>query len=487
MQERRDDVTVPAEPNAYDLILVGTSFASSFFLLEYARHAPGARILVLERGDMLTHADHGRLAGQLGQQTRDSYSTTTPSKIWNFKLAFGGSSNCWAACTPRMTPEDFELRTRFGVAVDWPITYDELEGYYCEAEDVMTVSGPIEGGPWPRSRPYPQPPHRLSEPDRLLKAAAPHLWCEQPCARPTRQPASGRAPCCATGVCPQCPVDSKFTILNELKHLYEAPGVELRTGALALEVEHTGAVATGIRWTEGGRERSARGTLVVLGANAIFNPHLLLRSGLDGPEVGQGLVEQLSVYAHVDLDGVDGFGGSTLITAMGYPMHDGPHRAKQAAALIESHNAPVTLRDLRGRWRQYLRLKVVFEDLRQPGNRVTVSRDNPDRPSVTFVGHSAYAYAAAAALPDSLPRALRALPIQKLRIDESFTATEHHVQCTTPMGLDPATSVVDADLRHHRVRNLLVLGASVFPTCPPANPTLTLSALSTRAARRLFA
>jgi len=61
------------------------------------------------------------------------------------------------------------------------------------------------------------------------------------------------------------------------------------------------------------------------------------------------------------------------------------------------------------------------------------------------------------------------------------------VQCTTPMGLDPATSVVDADLRHHRVRNLLVLGASVFPTCPPANPTLTLSALSTRAARRLFA
>jgi len=51
MQERRDDVTVPAEPNAYDLILVGTSFASSFFLLEYARHAPGARILVLERGE----------------------------------------------------------------------------------------------------------------------------------------------------------------------------------------------------------------------------------------------------------------------------------------------------------------------------------------------------------------------------------------------------------------------------------------------------
>jgi len=53
------------------------------------------------------------------------------------------------------------------------------------------------------------------------------------------------------------------------------------------------------------------------------------------------------------------------------------------------------------------------------------------------------------------------------------------------MGRDPKTSVVDADLRHHRVRNLLVLGSSTFPTCPPANPTLTLAALSLRAARRL--
>jgi choline dehydrogenase-like flavoprotein len=55
------------------------------------------------------------------------------------------------------------------------------------------------------------------------------------------------------------------------------------------------------------------------------------------------------------------------------------------------------------------------------------------------------------------------------------------------MGDDPATSVVDRQLVHHRVRNLLVLGGSVFPTISPSNPTLTICALSLRAADTLLA
>jgi hypothetical protein len=47
----------------YDLILAGTSFASSFFLLEYlARAKSDARILVLERGQAHPHK------WQLGKQ-----------------------------------------------------------------------------------------------------------------------------------------------------------------------------------------------------------------------------------------------------------------------------------------------------------------------------------------------------------------------------------------------------------------------------------
>ena len=53
------------------------------------------------------------------------------------------------------------------------------------------------------------------------------------------------------------------------------------------------------------------------------------------------------------------------------------------------------------------------------------------------------------------------------------------------MGSDPATSVVDKHLLHHRVRNLAVLGSGTFPTCPAANPTLILSALALLAAEHI--
>jgi choline dehydrogenase-like flavoprotein len=50
----------------------------------------------------------------------------------------------------------------------------------------------------------------------------------------------------------------------------------------------------------------------------------------------------------------------------------------------------------------------------------------------------------------------------------------------------PEDGVVDSSLIHHKYRNLFVLGASTFPTISPANPTLTLSALSLRAGQRAF-
>ena len=57
-----------------------------------------------------------------------------------------------------------------------------------------------------------------------------------------------------------------------------------------------------------------------------------------------------------------------------------------------------------------------------------------------------------------------------------------HIIGTARMGDDPASSVVDRDLRSHEHPNLFVLGSSVFPTSATANPTLTIAALSLRAA-----
>jgi choline dehydrogenase-like flavoprotein len=68
-----------------------------------------------------------------------------------------------------------------------------------------------------------------------------------------------------------------------------------------------------------------------------------------------------------------------------------------------------------------------------------------------------------------------------------FASTEAHIQGTHRMASAPEDGVVDRDLRTFECPNVLALGAGAFATCSPANPTLTLSALGLRAARRLVA
>jgi len=67
--------------------------------------------------------------------------------------------------------------------------------------------------------------------------------------------------------------------------------------------------------------------------------------------------------------------------------------------------------------------------------------------------------------------------------DKDLTyAGSGHIMGTTVMGNDPASSVVNKDCRSHDHDNLYILGSCVFPTSSTANPTSTLAALALRAA-----
>ena len=440
------------------------------------------RVLVLERGARRSHAwqqEHRRPSDTDSDRT---FVNLTPEKPWKFTIGFGGSSNCWWGNTPRFMPNDFRLRSAYGVGVDWPLSYDELEPYYGQAEEMMAISGP-ENAPYPRSRPYPQPPHNPTDPERILQAAYPGLQVAMPSAR-ARRPVGNRPTCCAVGYCHECPVNAKFTILNSLAGPYDDPRVTLRTEATVEQVEIAGGLARGVVYRTEGREARAAGELIALGANALFNPYLLLRSGVTHPALGRRLHEQVSVSVEIDLDGVDNFQGSTSVTGAGYMLYDGTHRSERAAALVETWNVPV-LRMERDRWREHLKMRFVFDDIPEDTNYVRVPAEDRGRPEVYHGGHSAYAQAGIDALPALLPALLAPLPVEAYRIQEP-NATESHIQGTVVMGDDPETSFVDRDLVAHGVRNLLVLGSSAFPTASPANPTLTLSALSLRAADRLL-
>ena len=52
----------------------------------------------------------------------------------------GGSSLAWGAVTPRFVENDFRMRSKYGVGIDWPIGYDELENYYAKSERFIGVA-----------------------------------------------------------------------------------------------------------------------------------------------------------------------------------------------------------------------------------------------------------------------------------------------------------------------------------------------------------
>ena len=81
---------------------------------------------------------------------------------------------------------------------------------------------------------------------------------------------------------------------------------------------------------------------------------------------------------------------------------------------------------------------------------------------------------------------LKPLPVEEIEYSPTLGRSEAHILGTTVMGRDPKTSIVDVNLVHHQYRNLFLLGGGAFPTISPSNPTLTLSALSLRAAERAF-
>jgi choline dehydrogenase-like flavoprotein len=474
---------------SYDVILVGTGFAASFFLMRYLEKAsPNVKVLVLELGGADTKAWQLQNRRSSSLSPKQVFLNRTPAKPWLTSPGFGGNSKCWYGGTTRMMPGDFRMRSRYSVGVDWPISYDDLEEHYGVVESVMLVSGPADS-PMPRSRPLPLPPHRFSDPDLALKQRFPAGWYHVSTSRASI-PTGKRGVCCATGICELCPVDAKFTIQNGLASIYCDPRVSLQLLSNVETVDIEGGVAKGAVYSRYGRPEHATADLVVLAASALFNPAILLRSGVTHPRLGRGLHEQMNVIVTLDLHGMKAYNGSTLLTGLGYMFYEGEHRREHAGCLIETWNSPfhltsTALRFERGRWNERVLLGFLFDDLPRQDNFVDVSAQSTRLAETHFNGYSDYALRGASKIPRMIDKLADALPIE--RVVSTFNApTSGHIQGTVVMGIDPLDSIVDRHLVHHQVRNLLVLGASSYPTASPAYPTLTVSALSLWAADHLF-
>lgn len=467
----------------HDVVVIGSGFGSLFFIEGYLQRRPDARILVLERGRHNTHAwqiEHKRNSDIAPEET---YRTPAGHKTWNFTIGLGGGTNCWFAQTPRFHPNDFRTRTLYGVAQDWPLTYEELEPYYVAAERKMMVAGaPETAALFPRSAPFPLPAHTMTSVDKLMRRAQPEHHFPISTARASVA-TEQRNRCCSTARCNLCPVDAKFSFDNGFRNLLQHKGVEFRLGCEVTHLDVAGGAVQAAVYRQGGQEHRAAGELFVLGANAIHSPAILLRSGMNHALTGVGIHEQIGYSVEVMLDGLDNFDGSTITTGLNYMLYDGAFRSEHGAALIYFENRwPFGLRTEFGRWRQVAPLTVVVEDLPQETNRVTVDADG--MPRIDHARVSDYAQRGVDRSRASLERVLAPLPVERIDF-KGLRATESHVQGSLRMGRDPATAVVDEWQIHHDARNLVVVGSAVFPSGPCANPSLSVAALSLRCAEHI--
>lgn len=476
----------------YDLVVVGSGFGSLFYLHRLLARRPATRVLLLEAGGLLTHAE--QIALGANERRRDGTAAETDDHIhrpeghkpWRFTVGLGGGTLCWWGQTPRLHPNDFSMASLFGTGADWPLTYADLEPFYCDAEDIIGVAGDSQNtGPFWRSRPYPLPAFLPSSADQAIRDRHPDAQIAIPAARQST-PSGERAQCCAFGDCQRCPNDAKFTAFNGLSALLAHPSLSILTQAEVKALDIEGGQLTGVVYRHQGKLHSVRCSHSALGANAVFNPTILHRSGLTHPELGKGICEQVGAQVEARLSTHSGVNGGTSATGMYCADLDGPHRAERGASVIFFDNRWKFqgLRPDFGKYLNTLLLVLNSEDLRQRANFVQIPEDWTLKPTVHHAHHSDYGHRGMTAALATLEELLAPIGLESLSASQP-RQTESHLQCTTPMGHDPATSIVDAQLVHHQIRNLHVLGTSTFTTCPVANPSLTAAALSLRAAEAM--
>jgi NADH dehydrogenase len=129
----------------YDVIIIGTGAGGGTLVRHLA--ASGKRILLLERGDFLPREKENWNAAAVFVKNRyvspdtwyDADGRAFQPGVHYF---VGGATKMYGAALFRLRKEDFkEVRHHDGMSPAWPISYEDLEPYYTQAEKLYFVHG----------------------------------------------------------------------------------------------------------------------------------------------------------------------------------------------------------------------------------------------------------------------------------------------------------------------------------------------------------
>lgn len=514
----------------FDVVVIGCGAGGGVVAKELGE--VGISVVVLEAGrrfdphrDYPTHRfDFEAAAARLfaPELPRDLYTWAGPRRVHYERVkGVGGSTLHYLGVSPRFHESDFRARSEDGVADDWPISYADLEPYYARVEYELGVSGPsgADANPFdpPRTRPYPTPPHALNCASQLIKRGAERLGLHlvpSPLAIPTVS-WGGRPPCARAGVCGLgCKIGAKSSIDVTYVAKAERTGkVEIRERCTAREIviDGEGRARSVIYFDSKGSEREVRGRAIVLAANAVETPRLLLLSrsrrfpeGLANSSglVGTRFMEHLAVF----VDGlfpqridpwVGPSAGGMLQDFYATRRENGFARGFTVEVNNSSRWPLATARRIPGWGAEHKRemkelfahvtgLASVGEQLPDLRNRVRLDSEAKDSFGLPVPRLELQAFENDRAMIGAIEARLKEIltAAGAVRTWEPFWAPglSAHYLGTCRMGNDPRTSVVDAWCRAHDVPNLFIADGSVFVTGAAVNPALTICALATRAA-----
>ncbi len=483
-----------------DVVIIGAGMGGSTAALTLA--PTGADILILEQGFQIR-------SGPLTRDTRAIFQkgAYTPQEQW-FDTAgqphaagtyanFGGSTKFYGGLLARFRETDFEARALPGGDVPvWPIRYADVEPWYERAEALFRVCGnasedPTE--PWRRkglpNPPVPDEPPIAALRERFRKAGLhPYSlplgvdirtwlsngqtgWDGYPDARSGKMDAET----CA--------------LIPALAH----SNVKIQDGAQVLRL----VLASGrgrmrsVIYRRHGELHEVTARLVLLAGGAVKSAALLLASE-DGAvanssgRVGRHLMghNQTAVIGFDHRFRNDSVYQKTLGLndfylpggAGGDAMGNVQLLGRVNGEIMKGSVPRVPTAILNFLCRRTVDFFLLGEDLPDPASRVLVRDDRVvlDRKRTNMEVHRKFIARFKEVLRDiGFKRALH-------RTFDEF-AIGH--QCgTLRMGHSSADSVVDPMGRAHDVDNLFVVDGSVFVSSAAVNPSLTIAALSLRAA-----
>ncbi len=514
-----------------DVLIIGAGATGSLAALVLSQ--AGLDVVCLEQGSWVEADDHAHLHADWAWQRRarwnpdvnkrhhaDDYPVASDASqvlMWN---GVGGSTNVYGAIWPRYRPSDFRKGTEHGLQPDWPIAYEDIEPYYELSDRLVGISG-LPGDPaMPTRGPCPTGPLPPSKVSKRFSDAFDKLgWHWWPCEAATiSENYDGRPACNGCGMCNGCARGSmsKYSLSIWPKAL-EA-GTDLRINARVLKIEKgPDGRATGAHYVDRntGRQHFQKAKIVILAANGVGTPRLLLASdnlANQSDQVGRNLLHHTLVAGEIWVDQpVDGHTGyvASMISrefaetdlsrgfVNGFNFNcitSAPSAGETAAGWFSPTKAPWGKDHHQWFQRHFGHGFGVFaigDDLPNPENRVTLDPANKDSDGIPA--------AKMHYLPGENDKRMMNYMLDRIvDIAEAADAFEYslqdyrdengvyrtpawHMIGTCRMGKSPDMSVVNQWHQCWDVPNLFIVDGSVLTTGGVVNPTSTISALAMRA------